>query len=63
MNISDLKIIAKKIAVGVIIYLVPTLIVSGGLWATQSFLAAKKETVESSIEKSHGQDTARVKSK
>ncbi|MDX2195815.1 MAG: hypothetical protein NW207_05310 [Cytophagales bacterium] len=40
---KDIIIVSKKIAVGVAIYLVPTFIISGGLWAAQSILASKKE--------------------
>jgi hypothetical protein len=63
MNLSDVKIIAKKIAVGIVIYLVPTGIVSGGLWATQAFLTAKKEAGKSSLVKPQAQDTRSVISK
>ena len=40
---KDIVIVSKKIAVGIAIYLVPTGIVSGGLWTAQSILTSKKE--------------------
>jgi hypothetical protein len=53
MSISDLTIITKKIGVGIAVFLVPTCIVSGGLWATQNILKSKKhvEQVDVQVEK------------
>ncbi|WP_255580642.1 hypothetical protein [Ferruginibacter albus] len=38
MNILDSKILTKKIIVGFVIYIVPLLIIGGGLWLTKIIL-------------------------
>jgi hypothetical protein len=35
MRVSDLSLLVKKIAVGIVITVVPFAIVAGSLWATQ----------------------------
>lgn len=54
MRISDLSLLAKKIAVGVIITLVPLGIVAGSLWVTQHSVAPKASLSSHSTEASHG---------
>jgi hypothetical protein len=39
MRTADFSLLAKKIAVGVALTLVPLLILAGGLWATTKLLA------------------------
>jgi hypothetical protein len=35
MTISDAAILLKKILVGIIVYLIPVIIIFGGLWLTK----------------------------
>jgi hypothetical protein len=39
MHLRDLALLIGKIAVGVVVALVPLLILTGGLWATQKLLS------------------------
>lgn len=41
MTIQDIIILSKKIGVGIAVFLIPTLIISSGLWATQVYLTDK----------------------
>ena len=34
MNTNDLQIIGKKIIIGILIFLIPLIIIAGGLWFT-----------------------------
>jgi hypothetical protein len=38
MQFSDFTLLIRKIAVGVVITVVPLLILAGGMWATKHFL-------------------------
>jgi hypothetical protein len=38
MQFSDFALLIRKIAVGVVITVVPLLILAGGMWATKRFL-------------------------
>lgn len=38
MTVSDVKLLGKKILVGIIVTLVPFVIIFGGLWLTQKLL-------------------------
>jgi hypothetical protein len=38
MHFSDFTLLIRKIAVGVVITVVPLLILAGGMWATKRFL-------------------------
>lgn len=37
MTTTDVIILSKKIAVGILIFLIPLLIIAGGLWLGHSF--------------------------
>jgi hypothetical protein len=39
MRIADFGVLAKKIAVGAVVTLVPLMIIAGGLWITQKLLS------------------------
>ncbi len=44
MTTNDIQTLGKKIVVGVLVYLVPLLIIAGGLWFTNHLLKKKKES-------------------
>jgi hypothetical protein len=44
MNTNDIQTLGKKIAVGVLIYLIPLAIIAGGLWFTNHLLKKNKES-------------------
>ena len=44
MRIADLILLARKIAVGIVITVVPLVIVAGSLWITQRAVAKKVST-------------------
>jgi len=39
MRIADFSLLAKKIAVGIAVTVIPLLILAGGLWVTRMLLA------------------------
>ena len=52
MTLSDVKLIGKKILVGIVVTIIPFVVIVGGLWLTQSLLAshdAKKSSVENTL--------------
>jgi hypothetical protein len=54
MEVSDLVLLAKKIAVGIVITLVPLGILTGGLWVSQKALKKNVEpSTNHSVEVSH----------
>jgi len=54
MEVSDLVLLAKKIAVGIVITLVPLGILTGGLWVSQKALKKNVEPITNhSVEVSH----------
>ena len=48
MGVSDLVLLAKKIAVGILITVIPLCILTGALWVSQK--ALKKETVKKNVQ-------------
>ncbi len=48
MGVSDLVLLAKKIAVGILITLIPLGILTGGLWVSQK--ALKKEALKKNVQ-------------
>jgi hypothetical protein len=44
MNTNDIQTLGKKIAVGILVYLVPLVIITGGLWFTNHLLKKRKES-------------------
>jgi len=38
MTLNDIRILLKKIMVGIIVYLIPVVIIVGGLWLTNQIL-------------------------
>jgi hypothetical protein len=44
MNTNDIQTLGKKIAVGILVYLVPLLIITGSLWCTNYLLKKRKES-------------------
>jgi hypothetical protein len=54
MEVSDLVLLAKKIAVGIVITLVPLGILTGGLWVSQKALKKNVEPITNHpVEVSH----------
>ena len=54
MGVSDLVLLAKKIAVGILVTLVPLVILTGGLWVSQKALQKNVQPIASqSVEVSH----------
>ncbi|MDB5258000.1 MAG: hypothetical protein JWM14_2695 [Chitinophagaceae bacterium] len=43
MTLNDVEILAKKIVIGVVIYLIPVIIIFGGLWLTSTLLKKDKQ--------------------
>jgi hypothetical protein len=39
MTTGDIIILSKKIAVGILIFLVPLIIIAGGIWVAYNFLS------------------------
>jgi hypothetical protein len=44
MNATDFNILAKKIIVGIFIFVIPLLVIAGGLWLTNHLLKSNKRT-------------------
>jgi len=42
MTLADVGILIKKILVGIIVYLIPVIIIVGGLWLTSRILKTDK---------------------
>ena len=40
MTLTDLKILAKKIAIGLLIAIIPLVLIAGGLWLTKTLLSS-----------------------
>ena len=53
MGVSDLVLLAKKIAVGILITLVPLVILTGALWVSQKALKNVQPIASHSVEVSH----------
>jgi uncharacterized protein YneF (UPF0154 family) len=54
MGVSDFVLLAKKIAVGILITLIPLGILTGGLWVSQKALKKNVQPIASqSVEVSH----------
>jgi hypothetical protein len=53
MSVRDLWLLAKKIAVGVTVSVVPLLILAGGLWITRYVLSDGAHTQQTSAQVSH----------
>jgi len=54
MGVSDLVLLAKKIAVGILVTLVPLVILTGGLWVSQKALKKNVQPIATpSVEVSH----------
>lgn len=53
MRIADLILLARKIAVGIIITAVPLAIVAGSLWVTQRAVTRNSPAAKHSTEVSH----------
>lgn len=53
MCVSDVVLLARKIAVGIVITIVPLGIVAGSLWLTQQTVNNSQHTVAGSKEASH----------
>lgn len=54
MGVSDLVLLAKKIAVGILVTLVPLAILIGGLWVSQKALKKNVQPIATqSVEVSH----------
>jgi hypothetical protein len=52
MTLSDVTLIGKKIVVGVVVTIIPFIVISGGLWLTQSLLTShdvKKVSVKTTL--------------
>jgi hypothetical protein len=43
MTLHDVEILTKKIVIGVVIYLIPVIIIFGGLWLTSALLKKDKQ--------------------
>lgn len=43
MTTHDIQTLGKKIAVGILVYLIPLLIIAGGLWFTNHVFKRKNE--------------------
>jgi hypothetical protein len=43
MNTNDIQLLGKKIIVGVLIYLIPLVIITGSLWLTNHLFKKNKE--------------------
>ena len=43
MTFKDVEILAKKITIGILIYLIPVVIIFGGLWLTSTLLKKDKQ--------------------
>ena len=41
MTLTDVKILGKKILVGLIVAIVPLILIAGGLWLTRSVLNSR----------------------
>lgn len=50
MTISDAWLLTKKIALGVVITIVPLAILTGGLWLTQRVAGSGKQTSTTRVE-------------
>lgn len=44
MTANDFQTLGKKIAVGILVYLVPLVIIAGGLWLTNHLFKKNKES-------------------
>ncbi len=54
MGVSDLVLLAKKIAVGILVTVIPLGILTGGLWVSQKALKKNVQPIAShSVEVSH----------
>ncbi|MDB5274001.1 MAG: hypothetical protein JWO58_2368 [Chitinophagaceae bacterium] len=42
MTLNDTEIIIKKVAIGILIYLIPVILIVGGLWLTTIVLKKDK---------------------
>lgn len=42
MTLTDVKILGKKIAIGLAIAIVPLILITGGLWLTKTLLEKNK---------------------
>ncbi len=52
MTLDDVSILIKKILVGILVYLVPVILIVGGLWFTNAILKDKTSaTKESTIKR------------
>jgi hypothetical protein len=38
MTIADVALLAKKIAVGILIFLIPLALIAGGIWVAYNFI-------------------------
>jgi len=38
MTLTDIKILGKKIAIGLLVAIVPLILITGGLWLTKTLL-------------------------
>ncbi|WP_167353152.1 hypothetical protein [Pedobacter steynii] len=49
MTISDLQLIGKKIAVGIVVATVPLVILLGGLWLIQKILTKQPSATNTTV--------------
>lgn len=42
MTLTDIKILGKKIAIGLVVAIVPLILIAGGLWLTKTLLGTGK---------------------
>lgn len=38
MTLTDIKILGKKIAIGLVVAIIPLMLITGGLWLTKTLL-------------------------
>ncbi len=53
MQLNDIWLLGKKIAVGVVITVVPLAILTGGLWLTQKHMSGQTRPAQASTSEVH----------